>query len=288
MKLLYTDIFVLPLPEGHHFPMKKYRSLSKRIADSGLVDDDLFYISRAASDDELTAAHDPLYLSKFINGNLNPKELIRLRLPWTKQPVERSRMFSGATIDACIEALENGIGINLAGGTHHAFRDYGEGYCVFNDSAVAARNMVRAHRVKRVLIIDCDVHQGNGTASILKDDENIFTFSIHGRKNYPHDKEKSDPDIALEDKTTDSVYLDLLSNGISQAVDALKPDLVIYLAGADPFFDDKFVRLSLTKKGLIKRDRLVFDYCIKSGIPVAVTMAVGYAKQVEDKVDIHY
>ncbi len=288
MKLFYTDIFVLPLPAGHHFPMEKYSRLSKKIMDSEIADDKSFHIPHAATDDEITAVHDPLYLSRFLNGSLNSKELRRLGLPWTRQLVERSRRSCGATIDACEEALENGLGINLAGGTHHAFRDYGEGYCVFNDSAVAAINMVISHRLKNILIIDCDVHQGNGTASILSDNKNIFTFSIHGRKNYPHDKEKSDLDIPLEDKTSDSVYLDMLSKGINQSIDASKPDLIIYLAGADPYFDDKFGRLSLTKEGLVDRDRFVFEYCRKSGIPVAVCMAGGYAKEVADTVDIHY
>jgi len=288
MKLFYTDVFVLPLPAGHHFPMEKYSRLRNKIVDSGIAGDKSFYVPHAATDDEITAAHDPLYLSRFLNGSLNSKELRRLGLPWTNQLIERSRRSCGATIDACEEAIKNGLGINLAGGTHHAYRDYGEGYCVFNDSAVAAKIMVSSQKVKRVIIVDCDVHQGNGTASILNDDENIFTFSIHGRKNYPHDKEISDLDVPLEDGTSDTAYLEMFSKGFLQAFDASKFDLVIYLAGADPYFDDKFGRLSLTKEGLLERDRFVFEYCRKSGIPVAVSMAGGYAKVVEDTVDIHY
>jgi len=288
MKLFYTDIFVLPLPAGHHFPMEKYSMLRKRIAGAGIVDEKLFYIPHSATDDELSLAHDQLYISKIINNTLSSKELRRLGLPWTKQLVERSRRSSGATIDACMEAVENGLGINLAGGTHHAFRGYGEGYCVFNDSAIAAKTMIREGRVKRVVIFDCDVHQGNGTAAILSDDKDIFTFSIHGRKNFPHDKETSDLDIALEDNTSDTLYLKMLSNGINQAIEASNPDLVIYLAGADPYEDDKFGRLALTKQGLAERDNMVFEFCRKSGLPIAVTMAGGYARDVEDTVDIHF
>jgi len=288
MKLFYTDIFVLPLPVGHHFPMEKYSMLRERIAAAGIVDEKLFYIPRTATDDELSLAHDQLYISKIINNTLSSKELRRLGLPWTKQLVERSRRSSGATIDACMEAVENGLGINLAGGTHHAFREHGEGYCVFNDSAIAAKTMIREGRVKKVVIFDCDVHQGNGTAAILSDDKDIFTFSIHGRKNFPHDKETSDLDIALEDNTSDTLYLKMLSNGINQAIEASNPDLVIYLAGADPYEDDKFGRLALTKQGLAERDNMVFEFCRKAGLPIAVTMAGGYARDVEDTVDIHF
>jgi len=288
MKLFYTDIFVLPLPPGHHFPMEKYSLLRRRIANSGIVDDKLFYIPHPATDDELGLAHDRDYLSKIINNTLSSKELRRLGLLWTKQLVERSRRSSGATIDACMEAVENGLGINLAGGTHHAFWERGEGYCVFNDSAVAARNMILKGRVKNVIILDCDVHQGNGTAAILLNDKNIFTFSIHGRKNFPHDKETSDLDIALEDNTADEQYLELLSNGIKESIETSNPDLVIFLAGADPYEDDKFGRLSLTKHGLSQRDNMVFDFCRKAGLPIAVTMAGGYARDVEDTVDIHF
>lgn len=288
MKLFYKDIFVLPLPAGHHFPMEKYSMLRKRITDEGIVDEKLFYVPHAATDDELSLAHNPQYLLKIINNTLSSKELRRLGLPWTQQLVERSRRSSGATIDACIEAVENGLGINLAGGTHHAFQEHGEGYCVFNDSAVAAKTMIQEGRVKRVVIIDCDVHQGNGTASILSGDKDIFTFSIHGRKNFPHDKETSDLDIALEDKTADTLYLEMLSNGMIKAIEASSPDLVIYLAGADPYEDDKFGRLALTKQGLAERDNMIFEFCRKAGLPIAITMAGGYAREVEDTVDIHF
>lgn len=288
MKIYYTDIFVLPLPAGHHFPMKKYRMLKDRILELGDIYPLDFSVPRPATDDEITCAHDPEYLAKIVSGNLTDKELRRLGLPWSKQLVERSRRSCGATIEACLAALAHGMAINLAGGTHHAFSDHGEGYCVFNDAAIAARLMVIREHARKVLILDCDVHQGNGTAAILCRDDNIFTFSIHGRKNFPHNKETSDLDISLEDDTTDNDYLDQLKAGLDAVLDRFIPELVIYLAGADPYYLDKFGRLALTREALINRDRLVFDFCRKRSLPIAVTMAGGYAGKVDDTVDIHY
>lgn len=287
MKLFYTDIFVLPLPPGHHFPMEKYRLLRQRILEEGVAKEEQFFVPHAATDEEITRAHDPGYLRRFVNGELTPQEIRRLGLPWSQQLVERARRSSGATIDAARAALQDGCGINLAGGTHHAFRDYGEGYCVYNDSAVAALAMQAEGRVQRVAVIDCDVHQGNGTAAILAGTPSVFTFSMHGRKNFPHDKQTSDLDIDLEDGTDDSTYLERLAQGMQETIDRFRPGLAIYLAGADPYQDDKFGRLALTKQGITERDRFVLEYCSMKGIPIAVTMAGGYARIVADTVDIH-
>jgi acetoin utilization deacetylase AcuC-like enzyme len=182
----------------------------------------------------------------------------------------------------------DGVGVNLAGGTHHAFRDCGEGYCVFNDSAIAARAMQAEGHVRRVVILDCDVHQGNGTAAILRDDPSIFTFSIHGARNFPLRKEQSDLDVELPDGTGDAEYLEALQPGMSRALERARAELAIYLAGADPYFDDRFGRLGLSKAGLAQRDRLVFAACRAAGLPVAVTMAGGYSRNVHDAVDIHF
>jgi acetoin utilization deacetylase AcuC-like enzyme len=202
--------------------------------------------------------------------------------------VERTRRSSGATIEACRAALQEGFAANLAGGTHHAFWDCGQGFCVFNDSAVAARAMQAEGRARRIIIIDCDVHQGNGTAAILAGDPTIFTFSIHGAKNFPFHKEQSNLDIELEDGTDDATYLAALEQGLNQALDQAQAELAIFLAGADPFGGDRLGRLALTKQGLADRDQLVFDCCQAAGLPVAVTMAGGYAPQIEDIVDIHF
>jgi acetoin utilization deacetylase AcuC-like enzyme len=288
LKVFYTDHFVLPLPPEHRFPMQKYALLRQRVAQSGLIAPEHMQVPHAATDRELTRAHGPQYLHQVQHGKLTSQEIRRIGFPWSPEMVERSRRSCGATIEACRAALEDGWAANLAGGTHHAFRDAGQGFCVFNDSAVAAKAMQAEGRVKQVIIIDCDVHQGNGTASILANDPTVFTFSIHGAKNFPFHKERSDLDIELEDGTGDEAYLAALAQGVRQALAQARPDLVIYLAGADPFVSDRLGRLALSKAGLAQRDQLVFDLCQASGLPVAITMAGGYAPNVEDIVDIHF
>ena len=201
--------------------------------------------------------------------------------------VERSRRSAGATLEACRAALEEGVAVNLAGGTHHAFADRGEGYCVFNDSAIAARAMQAEGRAARVLVVDCDVHQGNGTASIFADDPTVFTFSIHGAKNFPFRKEKSDLDVELPDGVEDEAYLSDLAPALAEAISRCRPDLAIYVSGADPYAGDRLGRLSLSRDGLAERDRVVFAALRGAGVPVAVTMAGGYARDIEDTVAIH-
>jgi len=288
MRIFYTDHFVLPLPEGHRFPMRKYALLRQRVAESGIVTPDQLFVPHAATDTELLRAHDAEYLRRCQAGTLTRQEIRRIGFPWSPEMVARSRRSSGATIEACRAALEDGVSANLAGGTHHAYADHGEGYCVFNDSAVAARAMQAEGRAARVVIIDCDVHQGNGTAAILARDDTIFTFSIHGAKNFPFHKERSDLDIALDDGVGDAEYLAALDHGLCQAIELSRADLAIYLAGADPFADDKLGRLALSKRGLAARDQMVFEYCRQAGLPVAITMAGGYARAIEDTVDIHF
>jgi acetoin utilization deacetylase AcuC-like enzyme len=242
---------------------------------------------RAVTDAEILRAHDPRYLKRVVGGELTDREVRRIGFPWSKRMVERSRRASGGTVGACLAALEEGFAANLAGGTHHAFSDRGEGYCVFNDSAIAARAVQAAGLVERVVVIDTDVHQGNGTAEILRGDPTVFTYSIHGAKNFPFHKEESDIDSPLPDGTGDTEFLATLENGLQSALDAADADLAIYLAGADPFEGDRLGRLSVTKKGLAERDRLVLEACLDRGIPVSVTMAGGYADKVEDTVDVH-
>ena len=234
-------------------------------------------IPEPASDEDILRAHDPMYLNRLKNGELTDQEVRRVGLPWTSQIVQRARYSVGATIEACRMALNEGIAVNLGGGTHHAFGDHGQGYCYLNDGVIAARVMQSEGLVNNVLIIDCDVHQGNGTAAILKNDVTIFTFSIHGKNNFPYHKENSDLDIELIDGTDDAAYLKALGKGFEEAIQKFKADLVIYLAGADPYKDDRFGRLALTKAGLAQRDRLVFEHLANAGLPAAVTMAGGYA-----------
>jgi acetoin utilization deacetylase AcuC-like enzyme len=288
LKVFYSDRFVLPLPEGHRFPMVKYSMLRERVAASGICDPEELRVPRPVSDEEILRSHERGYLRQVAAGTLTAKEMRRIGFPWSERMVERSRRASGGTLGACLAALEDGFAANLAGGTHHAFADRGEGYCVFNDSAIAARAVRAAGLVERVVVVDTDVHQGNGTAAILRGDPSIFTFSIHGAGNFPFRKEESDLDAALPDGADDGEFLDALEDGLERALEDSRAELAIYLAGADPYLDDRLGRLSVSKQGLAERDRLVLESCRERGIPVAVTMAGGYARSVEDTVDIHF
>lgn len=287
MALFYSDVFVLPLPSHHRFPMGKYLRLRERLLASGEFVDNDFRVPEAASDVEIMRAHCPHYLRRVCEGALDAREIRRIGFPWSEAMVERSRRSSGATLAAAREALTRGWSANLAGGTHHAFRDHGQGYCVFNDAAIAARAMQAEAGLQRVAIIDCDVHQGNGTASIFAGDDSVFTFSIHGARNFPFHKETSDLDIELADGTRDDEYLWHLERGLDETLERSRPQLAIYLAGADPYEDDRLGRLALTKGGLARRDELVLARLAARGIPVAMAMAGGYARDIEDSVEIH-
>jgi acetoin utilization deacetylase AcuC-like enzyme len=287
MPLYYADHFVLPLPAGHRFPMGKYGRLRDRLLASGEFCREQFIVPPAASDVEITRAHCPRYLTRVASGALTREEQKAIGFPWSERMVERSRRSSGATMAAAREALTRGWSANLAGGTHHAFRDRGEGFCVFNDAAIAARAMQVEAGLQRIAIVDCDVHQGNGTASIFAGDDSVFTFSIHGARNFPFRKETSDLDIELADGTGDAEYLWHLERGLDETLERARPQLVIYLAGADPYEDDRLGRLALTKAGLARRDELVLGTLAARAIPVAIAMAGGYARDIEDSVEIH-
>ena len=284
MKAFYTDHFVLPLPEGHRFPMAKYRMVREQISSLGAID---LVEAPSATDTELLLAHDPVYVQQVITGTLPPQAQREIGFPWTPQMVERSRRSVGATIAAARQALSEGISVNLAGGTHHAYRDKGSGFCVFNDAAIAARVMQRQTPIKKIAIIDLDVHQGNGTASILRHDPSIFTLSLHGEKNFPFRKEPSDLDIGLPDDCGDDQYLEALDHGLAQLDARFEPDLLIYLAGADPHEADRLGRLKLTFDGLKARDRRVFEYARHHNLGIAITMAGGYGTDINNTVRVH-
>jgi acetoin utilization deacetylase AcuC-like enzyme len=268
--------------------MVKYSMLRERVAADGICGPGELRTPWAVTDEEILRAHAPGHLERVASGSLTDKEIRRIGFPWSERMVERSRRASGGTLGACLAALEEGFAANLAGGTHHAFSDRGEGYCVFNDSAIAARTVQAAGLAERVVVIDTDVHQGNGTAEILWGDATVFTFSIHGAKNFPFHKEESDLDAPLPDGADDTEFLNTLERGLETALEAADADLAIYLAGADPFEGDRLGRLSVTKPGLAARDRMVLEACRDRGIPVAITMAGGYARNVEDTVDVHF
>jgi len=287
MQAFYCDHFVLPLPEEHRFPMAKYRLLRERIVAERIVRPEDLQVPNPISDEDLALVHDASYIERVVQGRMTPTEVRRLGFPWSPELVERSRRSVGGTLAACRAALEEGCSANLAGGTHHAFSDRGEGFCVFNDAAVAAKTLQSEGSVQQVLILDCDVHQGNGTASIFEDDPTVFTFSMHGRRNYPLHKEESDLDVGLEDDTDDASYLRLLEAALDRILGVFPADLVIYLAGADPYAGDRLGRLALSRRGLAERDGMIFDYCNRHELPVAVVMAGGYAREVDEIVEIH-
>ena len=287
VRAYYCDHFVLPLPDGHRFPMAKYARLRERLAVEGIIGPADLQEALPASWDELALVHTAGYLKDIEHGTVPADVQRRIGFPWSPQMVERARRSVGATIQAARAALAEGAAANLAGGTHHAFSDRGEGFCVFNDVAVAARVLLAEGAVRRVAIIDCDVHQGNGTAAIFAGDPSVFTFSIHGAHNFPFRKETSDLDVTLEDGATDPEYLDLLERHVPHVLDSQKPDIVFYVSGADPYEGDRLGRLKLTVAGLRRRDACVLGHCSARRIPAAVTMAGGYAAEIDAIVTIH-
>jgi acetoin utilization deacetylase AcuC-like enzyme len=313
VKAFYSDTFVLPLPEHHRFPMSKYRLLRERLIAEGIVAADDLRVSDAAGWDDLRLVHDARYVDAVAAGTLTAEAQRRIGFPWSEMMVERSRRSVGATLAAAravvaravagpglqggphwrdgLEAIPyaetEAVAANLAGGTHHAFRDRGEGYCVFNDVAVAAAVLLRDGAIARAAVVDCDVHQGNGTAAIFRDEPAVFTFSMHGARNFPFRKETSDLDVAFEDGARDDEYLAALDAHLPAALDRHRPDIVFYLAGADPYAGDRLGRLELTIDGLRARDRMVFDACRDRALPVVVAMSGGYASDVEAIVTIH-
>ena len=284
VRAFYCDHFVLPLPEGHRFPMEKYGRLRDRLERTGSCD---LRVPAAATEEDLGRVHHPDYVARVTRGSLSRDEVRRIGFPWSPQLVERSLRSVGGTVEAGRAALEEGVAANLAGGTHHAFSDRGEGFCVFNDVAVATRTLQAEERAPRVTVLDLDVHQGNGTAAIFRGDDSVFTLSVHGARNFPFHKEPGDLDVELPDGSGDDAYLSAVAGALPRALEG-GPHLAFYLAGADPFAGDRLGRLSVSKAGLGERDRLVFDACAARGIPLAIVMSGGYARDVEDTVDIHH
>jgi len=287
IRAFYSDHFVLPLPEGHKFPMAKYSRLRERILAEGLVSPDHLHEAPLAAIEDLRLVHDTGYVDAVLTGTVAPEIQRRIGFPWSPQMVERSRRSVGATIAAAHAALDEGVAANLAGGTHHAFADRGEGFCVFNDVAVAARMLQRDELSRRIAIIDLDVHQGNGTAAIFNGDASVFTFSMHGDKNFPFKKEASDLDVPLADGTGDDEYLSLLQLHLTAVLNRHQPDFVFYLAGADPFEGDRLGRIKMTIDGLRRRDEIVMEACTRARLPIAISMSGGYANDVDAIVTIH-
>ncbi len=267
--------------------MGKYQLVRDGIISAGLLGAEAIHEPERVSRDALGLVHEPRYINAVLDGTLTEAELRRLGFPWSPLLSERSLRTAQGTLEACRDALAAGAGINLAGGTHHAFPGHGEGYCVFNDVAIAIRTLEREGRIRRAAIVDLDVHQGNGTAKIFADDPDVLTFSMHGARNYPFRKERSWRDVELPDGTGDAEYLAQLDRHLDPVLDSASPDLVVYIAGADPFEGDRLGRLKMTIEGLRVRDARVLDACGQRRIPVAVVLGGGYANDVSDLVTIH-
>ncbi len=284
MRAYYSDTFELPLPPGHRFPMAKYRAVRDGVAARRLASELL--VPAAASDEQLLRVHTRDYVEAVKSGGLDRKAARAIGFPWSPELVERSRRSVGATLVAARDALTHGVVANLAGGTHHAFSDRGGGFCVWNDAAVAIRDLQATGLIERAVVIDCDVHQGDGTAQIFEEDPTVFTFSIHGEKNYPFRKQRSDLDVGLADGVGDEPYLAALAASL-EAILCEPFDLAIYLAGADPLWCDTLGRLALSAAGLSARDDLVVRALRERGVPVVTVMAGGYARPVEETVAVH-
>jgi len=286
MRVCYTPRYYADIGEGHVFPIRKFELVRDRLVAEGTLTPAEIYEPREAPVADVLLAHTDDYVTRLRAGSLTQREIRRLGLPWSKALVRRSFLATAGTCAAARFALDEGVGANLAGGTHHAFPDHGEGFCVLNDVAVAVRVLQRDGAARRFAVVDLDVHQGNGTAHIFEADESVFTFSMHGAKNYPLFKLRSSLDVELADGTADGEYLETLSNHLPRVFEH-GPDLVFYLGGADPYAGDKLGRLSLTFAGLRARDEMVLRECRARGVPVATVMSGGYASDINDTVEIH-
>jgi len=279
--------FTVALPPGHRFPIAKYHAVREGVAARGLLPVEAIHEPDRVERTTLGLVHAAEYVAAIEDGTLSEPAIRRLGFPWGPGLRERSFRTVQGTVEAARDAVATGAGLNLAGGTHHAFAERGEGFCVFNDVAVATRLLQREGEVRRVAVVDLDVHQGNGTARIFDGDADVFTFSMHGAGNYPFHRERSRLDVELPDGAGDADYLATLDAHLDEALEEADPELVFYLAGADPYAGDRFGRLQLSMEGLRARDRRVFAACRRRGIPVAVTLAGGYAERIEDIVTIH-
>lgn len=283
----YSPIYKYSLPENHRFPMVKYELIPKQLLLEGCVSEDQFFHPKKLTEEEILLTHTQEYWEKLKLQTLTRKETRPIGFPMSKELVERGRHIAHGTYECCLLAMNHGVAMNVAGGTHHAYADHGEGFCVFNDFAIAANLLLDRKQANKILIVDLDVHQGQGTAYIFRNDKRVFTFSMHGEKNYPLRKEKSDLDIALPDKTDDQTYLQYLYDTLPNLIEQQRPDLIMYLSGVDVLENDKLGRLALTKEGCRKRDEYVFQQAKFHDTPIAVSMGGGYADRLSDIIDAH-
>ncbi|MFN6943867.1 MAG: histone deacetylase [Cytophagaceae bacterium] len=287
LKIAWSDIYNHPLPEGHRFPMLKYDLIPEQLLYEGTIEKENLFYPSPVDEKIILLAHKKSYWDKLKSLSLSKQEERRSGFPLSAELVEREVLIAGGTVQTALYAFDYGVSMNVAGGTHHAFSDAAEGFCLLNDIAIAANYLLKKNLAYKILIIDLDVHQGNGTAEIFADNENVFTFSIHGKNNFPHKKQTSDLDVALEDSTGDEDYLNILKENLDYLFEYVRPDFVFYQSGVDILSSDKLGKISLSREACKERDRMVFTYCIRHNIPVSVTMGGGYSDRIIDIVEAH-
>ncbi|MDB5193434.1 MAG: histone deacetylase [Segetibacter sp.] len=287
IKIAFDPIYAHPLPEGHRFPMLKYELIAEQLLHEGTITTENLFAPQPCPKEVVLLTHTAEYLDKLLHQTLTPSEQRKIGFPQSAELTKRELIITQGTIDCCYHAKENGVALNVAGGTHHAFKDRGEGFCLLNDFGVAANYLLRNSLASKILIIDLDVHQGNGTAALFKDDPRVFTFSMHGRHNYPFHKETSDLDVPLEDGIGDDQYLLLLHKHLSQLLKDVKPDFAFYLSGVDILETDKFGKLKVTIEGCRIRDELVFNHLKENNVPCVVAMGGGYSADIKKIVEAH-
>lgn len=285
--IAWSEIYAHPLPENHRFPMEKYQLLPEQLCFEGTVADSAFFAPKALGEPLLLAVHSEAYLHKIREGKLSPQEERRTGFPWSLELFHREVTIMGGTVEAAERALRLGVGMNIAGGTHHAFKDRGEGFCLLNDLVLAAHWLLKGGHARRILIVDLDVHQGNGTAALCAELPEVFTFSMHGEKNYPFHKERSDLDIGLPKGMTDTAYLALLDGHLNRVLDSFEPDFMLYQSGVDVLATDKLGHLGLSLEGCKQRDKLVLGAAHRHGIPLVASMGGGYSPHLRDIVEAH-
>ncbi|WP_448518935.1 histone deacetylase family protein [Rhodoflexus sp.] len=287
LKIAWSPIYHHPLPEGHRFPMEKYTLLPEQLLYEGTATNDNFFAPHPAAEATILASHDQTWWEKLKSLQLSPSEIRKTGFPLSESLVQREIVILQGTIQAALFARQYGVAMNIAGGTHHAFTDRGEGFCLLNDVAVGAHYLLNQGLAQRILIVDLDVHQGNGTAQIFANDSRVFTFSMHGEKNYPLQKEKSDLDIGLPDGADDQLYLTTLYNMLPRLIDKVQPDFIFYIAGVDILATDKLGKLAVSREGCKQRDRFVLQTCKTNNIPIAVSMGGGYSPRIADIIEAH-
>ncbi len=287
LKIAWAPIYAHPLPAGHRFPMVKYELLPEQLLYEGTIQSQNLFEPKPMEEDIFLQIHDEVYWKKLLELKLSKKEERKSGFPLSKELVQREITILDGTLQAAKYALEYGVGMNVAGGTHHAYRDRAEGFCLLNDVAVSAQYLLNHKLAKQILVVDLDVHQGNGTAKIFENESKVFTFSMHGARNYPMHKEKSDLDIELEDGTGDVEYLNKLEHTINQLMEAVNPDFIFFVSGVDILATDKLGRLGVSLEGSKERDRLVIDLCKTQKIPLVISMGGGYSEKIQHIVDAH-